>query len=278
MARLPTFLVIGAMKAGTTSLYGHLTSHPDIYLPRIKEPDFFIQEKAWGRGLDWYRSLFVGAGAARAIGEASTSYSKCTEFAGVPARIAGVIPDVRLIYLVRDPVARIRSMYLHCVIRGGERRPVEQAVLEDPKYVGASCYGQQLRAYLPYFPLEQLLIVTTEELQADADGVLERVHAFVGVDPQRAAVDPCRRAYRTSERRADSRVRATLRRTPGWEAAARAVPAPLASRLKLIGTHQLDPATAEVSPMVEAALRERLCADMDDFRSLTQVDTTAWGW
>src|SRR5215210_7255111 len=109
--RLPDFLVIGAMKAGTTTLYNHLRGHPDIFMTSYKEPEFFVAEKTWGRGTAWYQRLFADAPDAARLGEASTSYSKCTEFTGVPERIHSLIPDVQLLYVLRHPIARIESMY-----------------------------------------------------------------------------------------------------------------------------------------------------------------------
>ena len=72
--RLPNFLVIGAMKAGTTSLFHYLRDHPQVFLPEEKELYFFTEEDNWHRGLEWYRSRFRGAGDAKAVGEASVGY------------------------------------------------------------------------------------------------------------------------------------------------------------------------------------------------------------
>src|SRR6266568_6603804 len=93
--RLPNFFVIGAMKAGTTSLYEYLFAHPNVFLPtETKEPAFFARN--WRRGEGWYRSLFAGAGDAVAVGEASTSYTKYPTITTVPDRMASVVPEARL--------------------------------------------------------------------------------------------------------------------------------------------------------------------------------------
>jgi hypothetical protein len=117
------------MKAGTVSLCHYLNDHPAVFLGpggRFGEPNYFIAEQNWPRGRDWYESLFDGAdkaakvgrsARAAAIGECSPSYSWARTFRGVPERMAQVIPQARLIYLVRDPIARMRSMYLHQVPR-----------------------------------------------------------------------------------------------------------------------------------------------------------------
>jgi hypothetical protein len=133
---LPTFIVIGAMKAGTTSLYHYLRHHEQVFMPKVKELDFFVEEMNWPRGIHWYTQQFAGAAAGvLASGEASTSYSKYPQHAGVPERMAATVPDVKLLYVVRDPIARIRSHYRHRVLVGAEREGLETAVLRDPRYV-----------------------------------------------------------------------------------------------------------------------------------------------
>jgi hypothetical protein len=106
---LPNFVVIGAMKAGTVSLRHYLDEHPDAFLGRggrFGEPNFFVAEHNWPRGRGWYESLFDGAGSATALGECSPSYTMAPAFGGVPGRMAQVVPNARLVYVVRDPIAR----------------------------------------------------------------------------------------------------------------------------------------------------------------------------
>src|ERR1700722_11324857 len=145
------------MKAGTVSLSRYLDEHPDVFLGRggtFGEPNFFVSEFNWSRGLGWYESLFEGAGRAPAIGECSPCYTMATAFGGVPGRMAQVIPEARLVYVVRDPIARMRSMYMHQVSAGRERRRAEEALLDD-RYLGPSLYGFQPAAFLEYFSSSQ---------------------------------------------------------------------------------------------------------------------------
>src|SRR5207244_11766706 len=88
LAMLPTFLVIGAMKSGTTSLYRYLQAHPDVYMSEEKELNYFTGGQNWERGVSWYEAQFEKAGSARAIGEASTNYTNYPQIAAVPERIA----------------------------------------------------------------------------------------------------------------------------------------------------------------------------------------------
>jgi len=205
-ADLPTFLVIGAMKAGTTSLFHYLRNHDQIFMSKIKELDFFVTESNWGRGLDWYRHQFSGAGEALARGEASTLYTKYPQYDGVPARIAGVLPDVRMIYVVRDPIVRMRSHYEHRVKLGAESAPPEVALLEDPTYLACSRYAMQLERYLDHFPREQILLVASENLRTDRRRTVQQVYEFLGVDAGRVPDVIGTEFYRTAERRAYPRL------------------------------------------------------------------------
>jgi hypothetical protein len=198
---LPTFVVIGAMKAGTVSLCHYLDDHPDVFLGRggrFGEPNYFVAEQNWSRGRDWYESLFDGANGAdgaasdkaAAIGECSPSYSWAHTFRGVPERMAQVIPQSRLIYVVRDPIARMHSMYMHQVSAGRERRRAEVA-LRDDRYLWPSRYGFQLAAFLDHFDRSQVLVIASEVLRHRPREALSEVFDHLAVDP--AAVDQDKR-------------------------------------------------------------------------------------
>jgi hypothetical protein len=195
---LPSFLVIGAMKAGTTTLWWYLREHPDVFMATPKELNFFNDH--WHRGVGWYERLFTRAGAAQARGEASVRYTSWPDDPECPSRIASVVPDARLLYVVREPVARMRSHYLHEVAALRERRPVEQALVENPIYLDRSRYATQLERYLDHFPREQLLVVRAEDLFRDPSLVLPRVWGFIGVDPSFQPADPGRRDNETAQR------------------------------------------------------------------------------
>jgi Sulfotransferase domain len=180
---LPTFLVIGTMKAGTTSLYQYLRAHPNVFMPAIKELNYFVDGLNWRRGLQWYRAQFARAPTtAFALGEVSPSYTMHPLHGGVPRRIAQQLPNVRLIYVLRDPVDRIRSHFQHNVTTQTERNPTEKVVLENPVYVDCSRYALQIEQYLDYFSPEQMMIVASDNLQADRKATMRRVFDFLGVD------------------------------------------------------------------------------------------------
>ena len=211
---LPNFVVVGAMKAGTTSLYHYLRPHPNVFMPKIKELDFFAEEMNWTRGLDWYRHQFAPAPRdAVALGEASTVYTKFPRYKGVAERMARVIPDVRLIYVVRHPIDRIRSHYEHRVASGAETAPMEIAVFDNPIYLDYSKYALQVEQYLQHFPREQLLIVSSEELRQHRESTMRRVYGFLAVDPDYVAPTLTREFYKTGQRRTYSPVVWSIRQT-----------------------------------------------------------------
>ena len=199
--RLPNFLVIGAMKAGTTSLFHYLQAHPQVFMSPLKELDFFVAEANWTRGLGWYRKQFAGAGPdVTAIGEASTSYTKFPQYRGAPQRIRACLTAPRLIYVVRNPIDRIRSHYQHRVLAGSERQPLGEAVMRDPTYVDCSRYGFQLAQYLEYFSPEQILVITAEALREARASTISEVYSFIGVDSGFVPDILEQEFYRTEER------------------------------------------------------------------------------
>ncbi len=179
---LPNFIMIGAMKSGTSSLHHYLDEHPDISMSCPKELDFFIEERRWSKGLDWYKSHFPTAAAIR--GESSVGYTQRHLYAGVPERIHAVNPDVKLLYILRDPVERVVSHFTQLSLMGLEDRDFQEALDELPgsDYVLSSSYHYQLSAYLAHFSVEQIQILTLEELVRDKVGTIQKVFQFLGVD------------------------------------------------------------------------------------------------
>ncbi len=180
---LPNFLIIGAMKAGTTSLYHYLRHHPDVFMADPKELDFFVGRANWARGLNWYEEHFADAPGAAAVGEASPNYTKRHDDPDVAGRIAAALPGARLVYLVRHPVERMLSMYRQVAADGLETRPAAEAFAADPDYLRTSMYAWQLEPYLQHFPPDRLLVMTSERLRRDRAAAVARVFQFLGVDP-----------------------------------------------------------------------------------------------
>ncbi|MBV7340241.1 sulfotransferase domain-containing protein [Chloroflexi bacterium TSY] len=181
-SNLPNLIIIGAMKCATTSLHYYLDQHPDIFMSRHKELNFFIDERNWSYGRDWYCTHFGGQG--KIWDEASPNYTAYPRFQNVAQRMHNVLPNAKLIYLVRDPIERIVSHYLHLYTNGHEQQSPPEALqnLEENKYVLRSQYYMQLEQYLKYYPLDQILVLQTESLQVQRRETLAIVFYFLGVD------------------------------------------------------------------------------------------------
>ena len=179
---LPNLIIIGAMKSGTTSLHYYLNLHPEIYMSRQKELDFFIKKNNWSRGIQWYKSHFVGQ--AKIYGESSPNYTNYPFWKGVPQRMFSTIPDTKLIYILRDPIERIISQYIHRYSDGRENQSIEEALakLEDNLYVRRSKYFFQLEQYLEFFSDSNILIITSEELSNFPQKTMKKVFHFLEVD------------------------------------------------------------------------------------------------
>lgn len=213
---LPNLLIIGAMKCATVSLHHYLGLHPQIAMPPLVELDYFVAERNWQRGLDWYQSNFPVQ--AEVVGERSTAYAKYPSFKGVPERIHRLIPQARFIYCVRDPVDRIVSHYVHWVSRGYEKRGFIQAICDGfPKnpYIYYSMYSMQVDRYLEFFPPSQILLIGLDQMKRDRRAALRMIFEFLGVDPDFSHPDFDRVLHQSSEKRRSTWVRTRFGRMRG---------------------------------------------------------------
>lgn len=181
----PNFLIIGAARSGTTSLYLYLDQHPDVYFSDVKELNFFSNPKYWAKGFRWYESRFLPREPdIKRIGEASTSYTRAPFFRDTPQRIHDYRPDMKLIYLTRHPVDRLVSHYLHRVQAGQELRPFSEIVLnlENEAFAWQSRYHYQLSHYLEYFNRNQLFVTSIDELKEVPESVMQAIFRFLDID------------------------------------------------------------------------------------------------
>jgi hypothetical protein len=198
---LPDFLILGAQKAGTTALYAYLRWHPRIAGPSWKEVSYF--DRHYARGPRWYRGQFPNRFRARGklVGEASPSYLFHPQ---APARVAELLPDARLVALLRNPVDRAYSQWQHARALGREPLAFPEALeaeeertrgetdrmAADPRYFShewwdhtyfaRGLYAEQLERWYEQFPRERLLVVLTEEYASDPAGTYARVLSFLG--------------------------------------------------------------------------------------------------
>jgi hypothetical protein len=180
-AELPNLIIIGGLKCGTTSIHHYLGLHPEIQMSKPKELNFFAEELNWDLGLDWYASRFDNRFKVR--GESSPHYTNLPRFTGVPERIHQNCPDARLLYMVRDPIKRILSHWVHATGAGYETREMVPTLSQpDSSYIQRSMYWMQLQPYLDLFEREQIEIITQEELQSEREETMRKAFSFAGVD------------------------------------------------------------------------------------------------
>ena len=191
---MPNFLIIGAMKSGTTALYYYLEQHPEIYMSPVKEPNFFSSQEQENAAdavtqLGTYQHLFRGVSGEKAIGEASHSYLYEPMAA---AEIRRYVPEAKLIAILRNPIDRAYSHFLHMVRSGTE--PLDdfaQALREEggihkerafQDYIGRGLYYNQLRRYFGTFPREQVRIYLYEDLSGAPISTVQDAFRFLKVD------------------------------------------------------------------------------------------------
>lgn len=178
--RLPDFVIIGAMKSATSTLHEQLAAQPGIFMCTPKEPNYFSDDHVFRRGEHWYRGLFAPAAPGRLAGEASTHYTKLPTHPHSVARMRQAFRDVRLVYVMRHPVDRLKSHYLHEVSMGNIRGTLEQAIALRPELVDYGRYAMQLRPFLDAFGRDAVLPVFFDRLVSEPQGQLERICAFIG--------------------------------------------------------------------------------------------------
>ena len=211
----PNFFIVGAAKCGTTSLHEYLGRHPRIYMSPFKEPHFFSRVSFTSHSEHFQRSvtgeadyaaLFEGAENFDAVGESSPSYLWDER---APYRIREIVPEARIIILLRDPVERAYSHYLADVRNDRVRLPFYEALLEDAArenkgwgvsrlYVEIGRYVPQVRRCLEVFSPQRVLVCLFDDFKRDPESVLREVSLFLGVDPEGmrgAGVDGAYNAY-----------------------------------------------------------------------------------
>jgi len=198
---LPDFVVIGAGKSGTTSLDHYLSQHPKIFMSPIKEPDFFAYEKFDPSGLSGrdlahydraiktiedYQKLFCGAEKGQIKGEISNT---CLSSPLAAERMKHYIPDARLIAILRQPTDRLFSRHMHLLRIN--RSPGEFEDVVDPGSIGwkrkdlipEGFYARNLKRFYDLYPRESIMVILTEELKSDPEGVMKRIFEHIGAAP-----------------------------------------------------------------------------------------------
>lgn len=310
--RLPDFVIIGAAKSGTTTLHRYLMQFEQIFVPIQKELEFFVRNSRT-RGLDWYSSQFADATNSQLCGEASPSYSFYPQFLETSRRMHEVIPDAKIIYIVRHPVDRAFSHYYQRVKsarhlaqrskdrfqqwtieeielcqmiqaaeqRGGLARGASfEDVIEKANWIiEAGRYHSQLEQYLRYFDRDKILVLFFEDLVNNRTRMLARLLKFLGADPAEATKAATVKANTSAEHSrviACDHIIASLRSIPGATSIGNLLPKRVRHLLYSsmeATTYGKDVRRKYDPPPMLAETRQRLLADYRDSNQWLQEFT-----
>lgn len=205
---LPDFAIIGAMKSATSTLQEQLAGQPGIFMCTPKEPNFFSDSDQYAKGMEWYSSLFAEAPQGSLMGEASTHYTKLPTYPAVVQRLKTYLPRARFVYVMRHPVDRLVSHYIHEWSTGVYRCSIEKAIDRYPELVAYGCYAMQLKPYFETFGRDAVLPVFFDRLLNEPQSELERICRFIGYQGKPAWIHDLKPDNVSSER---------IRRFPGYD-------------------------------------------------------------
>lgn len=273
---LPTFLIVGAAKSGTSSLWHYLRAHPDVFVPEEKEIYFFDRDQVFQQGTEWYASLFAEAGGRKAIGEATPTYMSSPE---AVERMASIVPEARLVAILRNPVDRAFSHYLHARYYGMERATFAEAVAREraapegqewPYYLLFGRYLPQLERLVKHFSREKVLVLLLDDLERDPIRTFKRLANHLGIDDSVIPpnVGEVTNAYREPKMRALTNV---LFRPRLWQKMPKRIRRPLAQMLTRQGG-EYEP----MDPDTRAELTDYFAADNAALAEWLGVDLSMW--
>lgn len=274
----PTFIGVGAQKAATTWLHDVLAAHPDVFVSEPKELDFFTS--FYNRGHEWYERHFAGT-AAKARGETSPSY---LWEPAAPARAHAYNPDLKIVAVLRDPVARAFSNHLHEVRKGhvAPERSFEDAEARNPVYVDQGRYATHLTRWIETFGREAVLILLAEEIAEDPATALDATYAHLGVAQgvRPARFDERRHESKTPKlARLQAALRAGgdgLRRAGLGEALERAKRFGPVARALALNQRDMRAAVAPMRPETRARLEAVFAPEVRRLAAIMQRESLPW--
>lgn len=184
MIRNPDFIIIGSMKCATSTLHDKLAQQTHILMSTPKEPNFFSDDDQYKRGIQWYQSLFASADAHMLCGESSTHYTKLPTYSNTLERLHNHLPNAKLIYVIRHPIDRLVSHYVHEWSERTIREPINEAIYRHPRLVDYSRYAMQLAPFIETYGTDNILLVFFEQFVAQPQAELSRVCEFIGYQRQ----------------------------------------------------------------------------------------------
>jgi Sulfotransferase family len=257
----PDFIVIGAMKSATTTLHEQLARQPGIFMSRPKEPNFFSDDAMHARGWTWYSSLFRPASAADLRGESSTHYTKLPTYPRTVDRLVRDLPRLKLIYVMRHPIDRLVSQYVHEVTAGRIAMELREALVRYPDLIDYSRYSMQLQPFLDAYGFAAVLPVFFPRLVSHSQEELERIGRFLGHEGPLIWDTELEPQNRGGERLRPSPVREVLVQTPVLNTIRhRVVPRRWSQSLKRLWQARIEP--PRLTPVMTARLSEIFDADL----------------
>ena len=177
----PDFIIVGAMKCATSTLHDQLNMHDSFFMINPKEPNFFSDNEVYSKGFSWYESLFENSVPGQLKGESSTHYTKLPQYPEAVRRMAAYCSDIKCIYLMRHPVDRLVSHYVHDWTQRVISCDIDKAVFQHPEMIDYGRYNMQIEPYLKAFGFSAVLPMFTERLRDDPQRELQAVFDFLGV-------------------------------------------------------------------------------------------------
>jgi hypothetical protein len=257
----PDFIVIGAMKSATTTLHAQLAQQPGFTMSRPKEPNFFSDDRIYARGWQWYSSLFASARAGDLCGESSTHYTKLPDYPQTISRMARDMPQIKLIYVMRHPIDRLMSHYVHELTTGRIKSDIHDAVEQHGELIEYSRYGMQLGPFVDHYGFENILPVFFPRLVCHSQPELERIGRFLGHKGPLRWDSSMKPQNRGNERLGPSPIRQALVQAPVLSTLRqRVMPRHWSESLKELWRAQIEPPSPR--PELLARLRDVFDADL----------------
>ncbi|MEL6959401.1 MAG: sulfotransferase [Pseudomonadota bacterium] len=178
---LPDFVIIGAMKCGTTTLAAQFSAQSGVFITTPKEPNFFSDDEIYAKGEDWYRRLFREAKPSDLKGEASTHYTKLPTHPNSVARMKELIPQAKLIYMIRNPLARAVSHYIHEWSLRNVGSDWDAALRDNPSFTEYGCYGMQITPFVEAYGRDKVFLTSLEAIKTDPKSEFRKISNFLGL-------------------------------------------------------------------------------------------------
>ena len=178
---VPDFLIIGAMKSGTSTLQAQLVGQQGVFMTTPKEPNYFSDDAVFAKGADWYSTLYAQAAPDDLKGEASTHYTKLPTYPETVTRLAAAQPNPKLIYVIRNPVERAVSHYIHEWTMGEMGTDAQAEFAAHTTLIDYGRYAMQIAPFISQFGKNSVCLTSLEQLKSDPQSVLNTVGTFLGI-------------------------------------------------------------------------------------------------